>query len=197
MKRYRVSTPAPGYTGTSAEVHFQDGAATVAVRGDDPQNKAARQLAYFREAGYGVVEVDEAGEPIDTTDEPAEPLPADSASEFRWRFYAVRHAGMSVSDVDALGDRADVMRAVRARVGARQAGDDTATATEPGEEPKPPARKRAPRKANTPPAEDASDDELRQYVRAKAIEAGDDDLTRRVDGMSRDELAAQVKEYAK
>lgn len=191
MKRYRVSTPTPGYTGDSAEVHFKDGFATLDVADNDPQDKTARRLAYFREAGYGVQEIDSDGEPVEADEDAAEPLPSDTAKDWVWRMYAVQHAGMSVAEVDALGDRADVMKAVRDR--RPDEADDAGGSAKA----KSPSRKRAPRKASAVPGDDASDDELRQYVRTKAIDAGDDELAKKTETMSHDELVAHVKGQAK
>lgn len=192
MKRYRVTTPQPKYTGESAGVYFKDGAAEVLVDPDNPNDKAAARIAYFREAGYTVLALDDDGEPVDDADgQPVEPPPGDDAPEWVWRMYAVQHAGMTVADVTALGDRADVMRAVSQR---QQATTGPAA---PAETKAPAKGKRGPRKASDVPGDDATDDELRQYVRAQAIAAGDEKLAKDTETMSRDELMATVKGQAK
>ena len=49
MARFKVSAPVADYTGEAAGVEFRDGVAEV---------DAGPALAYFRQAGYGVEEID-------------------------------------------------------------------------------------------------------------------------------------------
>lgn len=60
MGRYEVRTPHVGFTGESAGVAFQDGAAVVT---SDTQ-AGFNALTYFRQAGYGILALDDAA-PID------------------------------------------------------------------------------------------------------------------------------------
>lgn len=112
-----VRTPVPGWTGDVGRVHFVDGVAKV----DDN----AQELAYFRSAGYGVDDFDEAvdaaveADDEDKTEElidlnaqggTADPdplvvkevkdgeqlvLPRKSASAETWRKFAVNSGGLS------------------------------------------------------------------------------------------------------
>jgi hypothetical protein len=55
MARFKVTTPALGFTGLVGSVHFADGAAEVDDEADDGRHAPA--LAYFRAQGYGVEEI--------------------------------------------------------------------------------------------------------------------------------------------
>jgi hypothetical protein len=91
---YRVTTPVPGFTGTSAGVNFTDGAAEV---GEGPA------LAYFRAAGYGIEDLAEPEpepEPEPTADPAAQPRK--SASTEAWRTWAVDHGGLSADEANEL-----------------------------------------------------------------------------------------------
>lgn len=51
MATYKITAPAPGYTGKVGKVAFADGCAEI-----DGETQAA-ELSYFRRRGYGVTEV--------------------------------------------------------------------------------------------------------------------------------------------
>jgi hypothetical protein len=97
---FEVRTPAPGVTEIIGGVSFVDGVATV---GHGPA------LAYFRSAGYIVVDLDEAA-PDPVADPPAAgeaPEPPDperpkgNASAEAWRAYAVTR-GMTPEEAAGL-----------------------------------------------------------------------------------------------
>ncbi|MEV4863094.1 hypothetical protein [Streptomyces ossamyceticus] len=59
MAKYRITTPVPGFTGSSVGVNFTNGVAEIDVPIVDPQDPMSRTLAYFRAQGYGVERLDE------------------------------------------------------------------------------------------------------------------------------------------
>lgn len=70
MALFKVTTPAPNYSGERSGVVFRDGVATV----DDSDAMQARALAYFRRRGYGV-------EPVETVDDSAPETPTVDSGE--------------------------------------------------------------------------------------------------------------------
>jgi hypothetical protein len=54
MARFEIRTPVVGFTGVSAGVSFQDGAAVITSDTQDGMSA----LTYFRQAGYGVLALD-------------------------------------------------------------------------------------------------------------------------------------------
>lgn len=118
-----VRTPVPGWAGKVGEVTFADGKAKV--------DEAATEMAYFRSAGYGIDDYDEAVDAAansddlstaETLDELGEqggthdddPLivadldgeqtvfPRRSASTETWRKFAVDQGGMHENDANAM-----------------------------------------------------------------------------------------------
>lgn len=92
MSRYRITTPEPGWTGQIGTVFFANGVAEAEADAD------AAALSYFRNAGYGVEQLDGPADEGDLT-ESADGLPKKSASADTWRKYATAH-GMSADDAD-------------------------------------------------------------------------------------------------
>lgn len=86
MAIVRVRTPEPGVNDTVGAVTFVDGAAQV----DEDLHFA--ELRYFRGAGYGIDEPEEAPIEVDVDgDGNPEELPKKSASTEVWRAFAVEH----------------------------------------------------------------------------------------------------------
>jgi hypothetical protein len=119
MARFKVTTPALGFTGLVGSVHFADGAAEVDDEVDDGRHAPA--LAYFRAQGYGVETLDGDGQ----ADEPAGPPavasggegpPPARADKAAWVDYAVRR-GM---------DRAEAERTSKERLVERFGGQEGA-----------------------------------------------------------------------
>lgn len=97
--RYRVSTPAVGYTGAVGGVTFVDGNAVV-----DDETHAA-ELGYCRNAGYTIEPLDQVDDPGEDVDDPASAtlageMPKKSAKTEDWRAYAVAQ-GMPVDEANA------------------------------------------------------------------------------------------------
>lgn len=87
-KRFEIAAPAAGFTGESAGVAFAKGKATVEVT--TPELR--RAVAYFRQNGYVVVDLDEleaASEADPAEEETADPPPTRSATKAEWKAYAL------------------------------------------------------------------------------------------------------------
>lgn len=94
MSRYRITTPEPGWTGQIGTVFFAGGVAEAEADAD------SAALSYFRNAGYGVEDLDGPADEQDAA-ESADGLPKKSASADAWRKYAIAH-GMTADDADEL-----------------------------------------------------------------------------------------------
>lgn len=123
--RYRITAPAADTEGRHAGIMFTNGVATV----DTELHEQRRALQYFRQAGYIVEELDEAGNvvvrdaegnPVDAADPESEepvpqrpPLPADSAPRPDWEEAAVAR-GMTAERAAEFKNKPELIAAVRA-----------------------------------------------------------------------------------
>jgi len=142
MTRFKITAPQLGFTGKSAsDVVFVE---SIAYLDTDTCTKAQRSaLRYFRQAGYGVQEVDadnrpifrdkdgayqldaegkrieyvdpvdDVPDPVDENVEPLPPLPADSASRPEWEDAAVLR-GITAEQARAYPNKTELMTAVKA-----------------------------------------------------------------------------------
>ena len=96
--RYRLETPAPGVTTDIGPVHFHQGVAEV----DDSAPNVPQVLAYCRNNGYGVHELDApvADEVGDDDNNPVTPPPVNAKVEV-WREHALA-IGATEAQVDGL-----------------------------------------------------------------------------------------------
>lgn len=107
MATYKVTTPEAGHTGAVGNVDFVKGESIV----DDATHSA--ELAYFRGAGYGVEPYRKPRRPTAAAEALSPDMPADDASEAVWRIWAVQHGGLTVEEVNGMGDVAKIIEAVK------------------------------------------------------------------------------------